>query len=81
MRKLRRNEFNNVAGGDLSQDCADALDAFKSKFKDLGYKISEGWNSFNDAIKEYGSENVPYYTVHSLSGEEDYIIFAVPSKK
>lgn len=80
MRKLIKNELNNIAGGNFSEECSDAIDNFKSKFKDLGYKISDGWDSFKDAVKEYGSDNVPYYTVPSLTGDEDYIIFAVPSK-
>jgi len=81
MRKLIKNELNNISGGTLSADCADAVDKFKEKCKDLGYQVSEGWNSFRDTVKEFGAENVPYYTVPSLTGEEDYIIFAISSKK
>lgn len=81
MRKLIRNELNNVAGGNFSEDCTEAFESLQSKCKDLGYKVSDGWDSFKEAVKEYGSENVPFYTVHSATGEEDYIVFAVPSIK
>lgn len=76
MKILTPKSINLISGASLCEGYAQVLLSFEQQYKD--YEIYRGWGNYYRAVKEYGSDNVPYCTVPSTQGNP-YIVYTIIS--